>query len=328
MVITQLRKIKPYWKGLTLFTCTGVILSTVFAVRNSWAVCMASDEVPMQSIEAAQYEVHGAVRPLADGTGEVEDLVPDESGVYALDADTTYQLRLLVEGNISSGYCTLTFTGCEEDADSVSRYLSLPPAEDETFITIRPAASCRFQYDYCWGSPEEELWDGEEVTLNAGEHKLVTMAVGDLLEEEEVSEDPVSDEVTLETPAVPEGNTPENSAEAEGNTPENSAEPEGNTPETPPASGNDASGSSSASGNDTSGTSSVPENTTGSNQSSTESTTGTQEDHTVTTPSAPEDTNDVTQSTDTSTETPADESGVDPSSASGDEQAGSENVDH
>lgn len=185
MAVTRLREKMKTKRKLIYVVCAVISLSVLLAVGTTWAACVASDEISAQSIEAAQYTIYGELSILntfSDGTTESEVLMPDDSGDYMLDEGAVYQLELRAEGNITSGYCTFAFTGDEIGPDAVNCYFLLAPSEETTIISFQPKVSCYFRYEYCWGIPEEDAWNGEEITLNVGEQDLVTMVAGDTLE--------------------------------------------------------------------------------------------------------------------------------------------------
>ena len=217
MVITQFRKNKSYWKRLVFFICSGMILWFGLKAGVTWAVCLTSDEISIQTIESAEYSATIELKPLSEGIEEPEALAPNDSGIYTLNAGTVYQLSLRVTGNISSGYCTFTFTDSGEGTAPISSYLMLAPSEEEKVVMLRPVTDCSFQYDYCWGAPQEAAWNGEETTLKVGEADLVTMAVGALSAISEKPENALeqtqtSNEATpgeQEVPETSEVDTPE-----------------------------------------------------------------------------------------------------------------------
>lgn len=198
MAVTRLREKMKTKRKLIYVVCAVISLSILLAVGTTCAACVASDEISAQSIEAAQYTMYGELSILntfSDGTTESEVLTPDDSGDYMLTEGAVYQLELRAEGNITSGYCTLAFLGDDIGPDAVNRYFILAPSEETTIISFQPKVSCYFRYDYCWGIPEEDAWNGEEITLNVGEQDLVTMVAGDTLEvfETELSTEELED---------------------------------------------------------------------------------------------------------------------------------------
>lgn len=238
MVITQFRKNKSYWKRIVLFICSGMILWFGLKAGVTWAVCLASDEISIQTIESAQYSAAVELKPLSEGIEEPEALVPNDSGNYTLKAGTVYRLSLRVTGNISSGYCTFTFTDSGEGTAPISSYLMLVPSEEEKVVMLRPVTDCSFQYDYCWGAPQEAAWNGEETTLKVGEADLVTMAVGALSSISEKPENALEQTQTSNEATPGEQEVPETSEVDTPETPQtpNEATPgEQDPPQTPEA---------------------------------------------------------------------------------------------
>lgn len=230
MIITQLReKLKTNKGRLVFLACICMIISVVFAAKATWAICMTSDRISAQPIEAAQYTVSGVLKKLPDDTETPETIQNADEGVdYQLDVGNVYQLEITVEGNISSGYCTLVFTDAQ--ANALKKCPVLIPSETPTVISFRPEAACSFRYEYCWGVPtEEDAWNGEETVLMTGESKLVSIVLGQELTEEvpetdESSENP--EESESETEESSEGES-ESSSESESET---SSQGESETP--------------------------------------------------------------------------------------------------
>lgn len=231
-------KMNPNRRTLALLAYAGIILSLVSTVRDSWAICLSSDEICAQSIVAAQYKVNGILEALSDGSGETE-VSPDINGNYTLHAGTVYRLKLWVNGNISSGYGTFTFTGSGGGTDS--RCLLLAPSGEMTVISFRPEVSCSFRYEYCWGIPQDEAWDGEEITLKTGADDLVTIAVGEVTAKEPeiiqpTEEESGSQESTQEEPSDTSGDGLETETEtsSEGEPTETTPGASGTEPTTTP----------------------------------------------------------------------------------------------
>lgn len=171
LTVPEKGKISDKTMTFNIVACVaGMLLCVLSLTAATWAWFGDSITSPVNQVQTGEYKVQIKITDSATGN----EVLPDSKGVYSLESNGVYDVKLEADGTVSTGYFALSFASAPEKKFYTPQMFTEHSGKSPTSISFRLVCTEaeKLTVGAWWGTysvpdADRDIQNGESYTFDA-----------------------------------------------------------------------------------------------------------------------------------------------------------------